>query len=283
MVVNLLSHVHETQSFAAMVFSQHHRSGSRHAGRSVDAVALPPADVLRDELGASAALWADAHHQVEADRWVATSTAPAVDYNLIVCHGPHESGVVAKSVEEIGAGKVPTLLALAGEALGSAQLVVDAGWVCVGDRAFMARPGLPPTSDPAARLATPDELPAVRAVLAETFETTPELAVTAIPEPGNWPPGTEVWLLEENGDIRAVTAAVRVGSALGIWSTATLPGHQGHGFGRRLLETVLDATTADHSVLQSSVVGEPFYRSLGYQVVERWQQWSRPRWVLGRT
>lgn len=283
MVVNLLGHVHETQSFAAMVLAQHHRSGSRHARRSVDAVALPAVDVLRDELGASAALWADARHQVEADRWVATSTATTVDYNLVVCHGPHQSGVVAKSVEEIGAGRVPTLLALAGEALGSAQLVVDAGWVCVGERAFMARPGRPSISDPAARLATPEELPAVRAVLTESFETTPELAVVAIPEPGRWPPGTEVWLLQEDGAIRAVTAAIRVGSGLGIWSTATLPGHQGHGVGRRLLETVLDATGADHSVLQSSVMGEPFYRSLGYQVVERWQQWSRPRWVLGRT
>jgi GNAT superfamily N-acetyltransferase len=277
MVVNLLSHVHETQSLAAMVFS---RSGSRQPRRGGG---LPPAAVLRDELGASAALWADAHHRVEADRWVAASTAPTVEYNLVVCHGPHQSGVVARSVEEITAAKVPTIVALAGQALGSAQVVVDAGWVCVGERAFMARPGLPSTPDPSARRATADELPAVRAVLAETFETTPELALVAIPEPDGWAPGTEVWLLEEDDAIHAVTAAVPIDSGLGIWSTATLPGHQGHGFGRRLLETVLDANGADHSVLQSSVMGEPFYRSLGYQVVERWQQWSRPRWVLGRT
>jgi GNAT superfamily N-acetyltransferase len=283
MVVNLLSHVHESQGFAAMVFSQHRRSDSRQAKRAPIDLVLPEAAVLRDELGASAALWADAHHQVEADRWVAKSSAPTVDYNLVVCHGPHESGVVAQSVEEIGAGTVPTVLALAGEALGSAQPVVDAGWVCVGERAFMARPGRPSTADPAVRLATHDELPAVRAVLAETFETTPELAMAAVPDPATWPPGTEIWLCEEDGGIRAMTAAVPSGSGLGIWSTATLPGHQGHGFGRRLLETMLDASSADHSVLQSSVAGEPFYRSLGYQVVERWQQWSRPRWVLGRT
>ena len=246
------------------------------------ASALPPVGELRDELGTSAALWADARHQIEVDRWLALSHAPSVEFNLVLCHGPHASGTVARSVEEIGARRVPTLLALAGEALGSAQVAADAGWVCVGERAFMAL-GRPTVSvDPAARLATADDLPAVRAVLAETFDTAPDLAAVALPEPQAWPPGTEVWLLDD-GALRAVTAAVRVGNGLGIWSTATLPGQQGHGYGRRLLESVLAASGADHSVLQSSVVGEPFYRSLGYQVVERWQQWSRPRWVLGRT
>ena len=243
---------------------------------------LPSVDQLRDELGASAALWADARHVVEADRWLALSHATSVEFNLVVCHGPHDSGVVATSLAEIIEANVPTVMALAGDALGSAQVAVDAGWACVGDRAFMALRSPALAADPAARLATPDDLPAVRAVLAETFGTAPELAEVALPEPGTWPSGTEVWLLDD-GEVRAVTASVRVGTGLGIWSTATLPSQQGHGYGRRLLESVLAASGADHSVLQSSVVGEPFYRSLGYQVVERWQQWSRPRWVMGRT
>lgn len=250
------------------------------------ATPLPAVEQLRDELGMSAALWADARHTVEPDRWVACSHALSVEYNLVVCHGPHASGTVAQSVEEIGAAKVPTLLALAGEALGSAQVAADAGWVCVGDRAFMARPGPGTSIDPAVRTAAPDDLPAVRAALADTFETSEALAAVALPDPAQWPPDTGVWLLDTGGEIRAVTAAVGVGRGLAIWSTATLPSHQHHGYGRRLLESVLCAGAdagADHSILLSSAVGEPFYHSLGYQVVERWQQWSRPRWVLGQT
>ena len=282
MVVNLLGHVHETQSLATLALGRRNRPLGRQRVTIPQASALPPVDQLRDELGSSAALWADARHAVESDRWLALSHAASVEFNLVVCHGPHDSGVVATSIAEIAEANVPTLMVLTGEALGSAQVAVDAGWACVGERAFMALPHPNLSVDPAARLATPDDVPAVRAVLAETFGTAPELAEVALPEPSTWPSGTEVWLLDD-GDIRAVTASVRVGGGLGIWSTATLPSQQGHGYGRRLLESVLAASGADHSVLQSSLVGEPFYRSLGYQVVERWQQWSRPRWVLGRT
>jgi hypothetical protein len=35
-------------------------------------------------------------------------------------------------------------------------------------------------------------------------------------------------------------------------------------------------------LLQSSAAGESLSRSVGYEVVEYWQVWSRPRWVLGR-
>jgi len=247
---------------------------------------IPAVDVLRDELGATAALWAGALHAVEPDRWVALSQATAVEYNLIVCHGAQDTHCVAASVEEIGMLGVPTLLALAGRALGSAQVAVDAGLVCVGDRAFMARAGAGSALDPDVRQARLDELPAVREVMVEAFETTPELVAVALPDPDRWPTGTRVWLLESEGGIKAVTGAVQAGSALAIWSMATRPSEQHRGYGRRLLDTVLCAGVddgADHSVLITSPVGESLYRSLGYSVVERWQQWSRPRWVLGRT
>lgn len=248
------------------------------------ATSLPAVSLLRDELGASAALWAPADHRVEADRWSAISGAHDIGYNLVVCHGSASRDVVADSIEAIATSKVPTLLALAGEASNSSQVADDAGWIRVGDRAFMARSNIPAPVDPAAHRATPEELPAVRQVLATTFETELDMAAVALPDPRWWPPGSEVWLIEEAGRPAAVTAAVRVGSGVAIWSTATLPDCQQRGYGRRLHQSVLAAALnsgADHSVLLSSQVGEPFYRSLGYQVVERWQQWSRPRWVGG--
>jgi predicted acetyltransferase len=65
---------------------------------------------------------------------------------------------------------------------------------------------------------------------------------------------------------------------------ATLPGNQGHGYGRRLIQVALREQLekgATGSLLHSSVAGENLYRNLGYEVIEYFQMWSRPRWVLG--
>lgn len=42
------------------------------------------------------------------------------------------------------------------------------------------------------------------------------------------------------------------------------------------------ARGARASILYSPIAAEPFYRSLGYCVLEHWQLWSNPRWILGR-
>ena len=65
---------------------------------------------------------------------------------------------------------------------------------------------------------------------------------------------------------------------------ATLPGSQGRGFGRRLIEVALHDQLekgATGSLLYSTEAGEKLYRALGYEVTEYIQMWSRPRWVLG--
>ena len=68
-----------------------------------------------------------------------------------------------------------------------------------------------------------------------------------------------------------------------VWSMATRPECQGLGYGRRLLHSVLGRQFEEGvagSLLQSSVAGQKLYRDLGYTVVEYWQLWSRPRWVM---
>jgi predicted N-acetyltransferase YhbS len=67
---------------------------------------------------------------------------------------------------------------------------------------------------------------------------------------------------------------------------ATAADRRGEGHGRRALGAGLSALSAQgavRSILYASVAGEPFYRRLGYTEIERWQMWSRPRWVLGRS
>lgn len=57
------------------------------------------------------------------------------------------------------------------------------------------------------------------------------------------------------------------------------------GYGAAALGAALSAAAdegATSSLLSSSAAGEPLYRALGYRELERWHQWSRPRWVLAR-
>jgi GNAT superfamily N-acetyltransferase len=244
-------------------------------------------DLLRNEFGTSTKLWTgQGLHRVEADRWIALSHIPAVEHNVIVCHGPHRSGVVAQSLEDIRQAKVPGIIMLAGRALESAQVMVDAGWTCIGEGTFMALAELPTTPDPEVRRMGPDDLPTVHAILAESFRQPLEVSSLTVPVEALALPEVEGWLLDAEGGIRSVTAAVQVDNGVSIWSMATPLSDQHRGYGRRLLITALaraGENGCDHSTLLASTAGEPLYRSLGYEVLEHWQKWSRPRWVLGQS
>ncbi len=259
-------------------------------------------DRWRDELGASAALWAGGgRHAIEADRWLAFSRAKSVDYNLVVCHGPGPD-VVRRSLDDVGAEGVPVVIMLAGRALASAQPLVDAGWVCIGAQPLMLLTDPTGSADSVSadsvstdavstdtavdRITGPADLAEARLVVAEVFDISPAMAAVAVPDRVTDGADLSAWVLREQGRMAAVTAAVRRGEGLAIWSMATPPDLRRRGYGRRLLRSVLaqaETEGVDHSLLYSSPEAEPLYRSLGYRVLERWQLWSRPRWVLGRT
>jgi ribosomal protein S18 acetylase RimI-like enzyme len=77
-----------------------------------------------------------------------------------------------------------------------------------------------------------------------------------------------------------------VATASTVWSMSTPPDQQRRGYGDRLLRAVLSNVVeagSEEILLYSSPSGERLYRSVGFRVVEYWQQWSRPRWILGRT
>ncbi len=134
--------------------------------------------------------------------------------------------------------------------------------------------------------AGPEDLPRLWEVVREAFGLTPALARVAIPEDVFGTPGQRVWMLTVDGAVLSAVSTVLVDSAMAVWSMATPPAWQGHGYGRRLLTTALAQAAnegATESILQASPAGEPLYRALGYDVTEHWQRWSRPRWVFGRS
>lgn len=244
---------------------------------------------LRRLHGATTAVWGGPGVRVEEGRWVALSGAPAVDFNVILLHADSGRRAIPQALEEIAAAEVPALVFVTGAALGEVQQLVDASWVCIGVQPLMALDlgALPPHPlDPAVRRLSRAELPAARAVVGEVFDYEEPLALAAIPDETAEAPGRSVWAVTgDDGTLLSVAATMVVEDVVAVWSMATPRAHRRQGHARRLLQGVFAAARQDgvrHCVLSASAEGEPLYRALGFTELERWQQWSRRRWVFSR-
>lgn len=249
-----------------------------------------PLSECRALLGRSAVLWAGTDGVTVRPRsWIALSGANSVVYNAALVHGDgRELEITLDQV--LGAG-VPAVVSVAGPALGEVERLATRGWKCVGSTPLMVRelhdrPKPPPPPAPAARRLGPDDHPQVRALIGEAFGVGEELAGVGISGVVAGLEGHSLWgAFDGFGRLAACLAAVRMRNALVIWSMATASALRRRGFGAAVLLTVLaDAAAAGVTVclLSSSEEGEQLYRALGYRELERWQQWSRPRWALGR-
>jgi GNAT superfamily N-acetyltransferase len=251
---------------------------------------VPDTDLNRQRarFGLSAELWAgNGSVDVRPDGWLALSRADAVDYNVAAAYGSGER--LEELLGAVSAADVPAVVMVAGPALGEVQRLVDTGWVCIGSRAFMrlALAGGDAVSGASTvRRLGPDELEAVRALVGEVYDLPRELTGVAIPEDAVHDPARTLWgCHDDSGALMACLAAVRIEDTLAIWSMATAPAERRRGYGRDLVQAVLaDAAArgATECLLHSSGEGEPLYYELGFEELERWQMWSRPRWVLGR-
>jgi ribosomal protein S18 acetylase RimI-like enzyme len=251
---------------------------------------VPETDLNRQRarFGMSAELWAGTGAvEIRPDGWLALSRVDAVDYNVAAAYGSGER--LEELLGAVSAADVPAVVMVAGAALGEVQHLIDAGWVCIGSRAFMrlALGGDDQVTGAATvRRLGSDELEAVRALVGEVYDLPRELTGVAIPEGAVNDPDRTLWgVHDDNGMLMACLAAVRIEDTLAIWSMATAPAERRRGFGRDLVQAVLSdagAQGATECLLHSSGDGEPLYYELGFEQLERWQMWSRPRWVLGR-
>lgn len=242
---------------------------------------------LRRTLGAGARLWSDpAHHQVADDWWVAATGQLNVNYNLACCQSP-EPGVLLDHCLQplLDLGK-PAIVMLAGAGLAGAQRLAEIGWVVVGALPLMVMDQAIRTdvAAPGGRALTADELPLARDLLMDVYGLDRASAGYAVPDQALDDPDMGIWGLFDDGQLVSCFTSVVENGLMLVWSMATRIDGQGRGYGRRLLGSVLnehfDAGVAG-SLLHSSVAGEKLYGRLGYSVVEYWQLWSRPRWVMG--
>jgi GNAT superfamily N-acetyltransferase len=246
----------------------------------------------RQHLGASTALWAGTgRHEVTEQRWVTLSGWPGTDFNVILCYGDQAGDwgpLLTESLADIKAAKVPSVVMVTGPALGSVQVLIDAKWVCIGEVPLMHLPATmvpPDPHDDTVRVLGAEDLADVRAVVSEAFGLPPHITELGIPDATTEPGPFALWGVETDGRLVSVAVSVRVGSSAAFWSVATPPTEHRRGYGQRLFASVhprLRAEGVEDFLLYASGPGQALYRRLGYRVVENWQQWSYPRWVLGR-
>ncbi|HWH92258.1 MAG TPA: GNAT family N-acetyltransferase [Baekduia sp.] len=246
---------------------------------------------LRALHGATAALWGGDAVRVEADRWVALSGVRHIDFNVVLLHGRAGGRAIPQAIGEIADARAPAIVMVTGAALADVQQFVEASWVCIGAMPLMGLDlaGLPAESDggaPVRRLARA-EVPQAQALVEEVFGYAPDMARTALPTTtADAAAGRAVWgLFDDGGALLSCAGTMVVDDVVAVWSMATATAHRRQGHAARLLRGALAGAREDGArscLLTASAVGVPFYRALGFVELESWQQWSRPRWVLGR-
>jgi GNAT superfamily N-acetyltransferase len=242
----------------------------------------------RSTLGASAVLWAgSAGVRVFEDRWVALSGAPSVEYNAALVHG--DGGALDETVADVLETGAPAVVMVAGRALGEVGRLRARQFKPIGTVALMhldlgSAPAVAPGH--AVRRLAPEDHTAVRDLVGEVFGVGPELAAVAISGVSAGLEGHDLWgAFDPAGALTSCLATARVDDTVTVWSMATTRLARRRGYGAAALSAALAAAVragATSSLLSSSNAGEALYRALGYRELERWQQWSRPRWVLAR-
>ena len=142
-----------------------------------------PSD-LRRTLGGAARLWASPeHHAVSSQWWVALSGEKSVTYNVACCQSADADALTDRCLQPLVDLGQPATIMLAGSGLATAQTLADLGWVTVGALPLMVL-AAPSKSDDdvAVRGLSPQDLPAARELLADTYGLDPSSAIAAIPD-----------------------------------------------------------------------------------------------------
>lgn len=244
------------------------------------------AERWRVALAESASLWAAPDRHIMEPGWCAAFSATNyVDNNIVFCWGKAGARLLEKAVEAVQRISAPALIFVAGPALGSVQQLGDAGWVCVGEQPAMLLPLAQADwgPEPAVHALAPEELSVAWEIASDAFRIPPAQAELVLPSKDD--SRVSLWGLDEPDGLRAVMVTFRVDETAVVWSLSTRRAEQRRGYGRRLTCSALlaeRAAGATHALLVSSPDGRALYDSLGFQVVDHWQMWSRRRWVLRR-
>ena len=241
---------------------------------------------LRRTLGAAGRLWAaPEHHRVADDWWIACSGQMNVNYNVAFCQSSDPEVLLDDCLQPLLDLGRPGIIMLAGAGLATAQKLAAIGWVGVGALPLMTLAEWHGSHADGAgvRALAGDDLGSARELLCDTYGLDDASALAAVPDRLVEQDDMGAWGLFDGDTLASCFTGVVENGLFVVWSMATHRQAQGQGCGHRLLQTVLGwqfDNGVDGSLLQSSVVGRKLYLGLGYEEVDYWQLWSRPRWVM---
>ena len=86
----------------------------------------------------------------------------------------------------------------------------------------------------------------------------------------------QFWIGFKEDKAVSVAAGCTAHGVRGIYAVATLPEERGHGYGAAVTNAAAQGTDVP-VVLQSSQLGYPVYRRLGFQEVGKYALWAGPR------
>ncbi|WP_397518098.1 N-acetyltransferase [Rhodococcus pyridinivorans] len=248
---------------------------------------------LRRAYGASMRPLTSGGHWSEGDGWwIGITAAPDPDYNLALVHGGDVTAHAQHIYETLTEAGHPSIVLLAGDGLGAAQVLADHGWVCAGslDLTYLVAHDAP--IDPGLRVLGEDDMVHARELAAATFGIAPGTAAVAYADVVARTTGVEVIGIFDDADaddgaaaLQSCTLLVDSGPIRTVWSLGTRTGRQRRGYANRLIRA-----GAAHTHTQRGPVAmcgltrprvTPLYLAAGARVAETWQMWSRPRWLLG--
>ncbi|MFD0528384.1 GNAT family N-acetyltransferase [Kitasatospora arboriphila] len=168
--------------------------------------------------------------------------------------------------------------------LGQAVMVREPGGAPAADGAAVPAAPRGRRGEPAGRLTvgealSPEQLGEVERVVVDGFPMPARLPFVrgAMLPPGLLDaPGHRAWVARVDGRPAGACVSHDDGTAVGLYSVATLPEHRSRGIGRALVAAVLAAHPDRLATLTSTLLGEPLYRRLGFTEhgVARW--WRYP-------
>lgn len=116
-------------------------------------------------------------------------------------------------------------------------------------------------------------------VAAAGFEAPPEMLAALFTPEVAAAPGLSIYVARAEGRPVSTATAWLGDGGVGIFNVATPPEHRGRGYGRAVTARAVEdgfASGAELAWLQSSAMGEPVYRKMGFRQVETYVVLGRP-------
>lgn len=229
------------------------------------------------QMGRAAAAMAPGHameHRVESGSWLVLTGAPSPDVKMVLVHEGDESAL-ADLLHRIEDLSCPALVMLAGDGLELAGGFPE-GWDAAGVMPMMtvALAAPPTTPDDRVRLAGPNDVELLTALLAESYGLPHWIAAIIGEATARKGTDLQAWLLEESGQPVLTVTTGRHDDTVSVWAMGTPEqlGHRGHA--RALLAAVLDRARNDGAMLgplSATAVGQSSHEATGWRTVEDWQ------------